>query len=315
MYSKRPRAGRLAFDHLEGRLVLSGTTIPASSIGTAAASVTAPGAVVATTIDVAAHNLTVGKSSTEFGIFVGPGSRSGLAPRIVAVETGGGQRLALKQGRPFVAGRDSGQAAAFVKVSNPGPLTILVSGKHHSTGSFEVDTTLIGDANGDGTVNQGDLAAFAAAYYTTPGDPKYNLAADFNHDGIVNQVDAQALEENMAPASPAVPLGLVMNLLPADQAHYAAPKNSGGSTFKRNVTIEGHTLPGSIVLEDNANGYYKWNGGAIATDANGNFSVQETNTAGVTTDNFLIIDPFGRQLIRSYPVYWIPYAAPGSNLV
>ena len=112
-----------------------------------------------------------------------------------------------------------------------------------------------------------------------PGDPNYNLAADFNHDGIVNQVDAKALMQNMPPLTPKVPLQLVMNLLPADQAHYAAPKNSGGSTFKKNITIEGHTMPGSIVLEDNSSGYYKWDGGAVATDANGNFSVNETNTA------------------------------------
>jgi hypothetical protein len=105
-----------------------------------------------------------------------------------------------------------------------------------------------------------------------------------------------------------------MNLPPADQAHYAAPKNSGGSTNLKDITIEGHTLPGSIVLEDNSKGYYKWNGGAVATDAHGNFSVKETNTQGANTYNFLIIDPYGQQLIRSYPVFWIPYAAPHSRL-
>ena len=120
--------------------------------------------------------------------------------------------------------------------------------------------------------------------------------------------------QNMPPQTPNVPLQLVMNLLPADQAQYAASKNSGGSTFKKEVTIEGHTMPGSIVLEDDSRGYYKWDGGAIATDANGNFSVKETNTHGVNTYNFLIIDPYGQQLIRSYPVFWIPFAAPGSKL-
>ena len=53
---------------------------------------------------------------------------------------------------------------------------------------------------------------------------------------------------------------------------------------------------------------------ARVTDANGNFSLTETNSQGVNTYNFLVIDPFGRQLIRSYPVFWIPYAAPGSKL-
>ena len=225
-----------------------------------------------------------------------------------------GQRLSLKQGRPYIAGRDSGQAAAFVKVSQPGKLTILVTGQHHSTGAYETDATLVGDVNGDGTVNLSDLQAFSSAYLSVPGGPNYNTAADFNQDGIVNQVDAKALMENMPHLTPNVPLQLVMNLLPADQVQYAASKNSGGSTMKKVVTIEGHTMPGSIVLEDNSKGYYKWDGGAVATDANGNFTVTETNTQGVNTYNFLIIDPYGRQLIRSYPVFWIPFAAPDSNL-
>jgi Dockerin type I domain len=312
--SRNPSHGRRPeLESLEARLQLS-AAVPANSIGTSSRNVAAAGDVTATSVTIAPMNLTQGKSSTLFGIFVAPEPGSSLAPRIVAVEGSNGQRLSLKQGRPYVAGRDNGQAAAFVKVSQPGTLTILVSGRHHSTGTYETDTTLVGDINGDGTVNLADLQPFAEAYETTPGNPKYNLAADFNQDGLVNQVDAQALMENMPPLTPKVPLQLVMNLLPADQAHYGAPKNSGGSTFKKDITIEGHTIPGSIVLEDDSNGFYKWDGGAIATDANGNFSVTETNTEGVNTYNFLVIDPFGRQLIRSYPVFWIPFAAPGSKL-
>ncbi len=312
--SRNPtRGSRPMLELLEARLQPS-AAIPANSIGASSGNVAAPGEVSATSVTVFPNNLAHGKSSTLFGIFVQPGPGSSLAPRIVALEGSNGHRLSLKQGRPYVAGRDSGQAAAFVKVSEPGPLTILVSGQHRSTGSYETDTTLVGDVNGDGTVNLADLQPFADAYETVPGGPKYNLAADFNHDGIVNQVDAKAIMQNMSPLTPAVPLQLIMNLRPADQAHYAAPKNSGGSTFKKDITIEGHTMPGSIVLEDDSRGFYKWDGGAVATDANGNFSVTETNTQGVNTYNFLVIDPFGRQLIRSYPVFWIPFAAPGSKL-
>jgi hypothetical protein len=311
-FYRRHRA-RPGLERLDVRLTLS-TAIPANSIGTSVATVTRAGQVSSTSVAVAPKNLTQGKSSTLFAIFVQPEPGSSVAPRIVSVEGSNGQPLSLMQGRPYVAGRDSGQASAFVKVSQPGPLTILVTGQHHSTGSYQVDTTLVGDVNGDGMVTQADLAPFASAYESVPGKSNYNLAADFNHDGIVNQVDAQALMENMPPFTPNVPLQIVMNLLPADQAQFAASKNSGGSTFKRDVTIEGHTMPGSIVLEDDSRGFYKWDGGAVATDANGNFSVQETNTDGVNTYNFLVISPYGQQLVRSYPVFWIPFAAPGSKL-
>jgi hypothetical protein len=307
------RCSRPLLERLEARLALNATP-PANSIGTTTGTVTTPGEITATSVTIAPKNLSRGKSSTLFGVFVNPAPGSSLAPRINAVEDSSGQRLALKQGRPYVAGRDDGLAAAFVKISEAGPLTIFTTGQHHSTGAYQTDTTLVGDVNGDGTVNLADLQAFASAYETKPGQVNFNPAADFNLDGIVNQIDAKALMENMPPLTPQVPLQLVMNLLPADQAHYAAPKNSGGSTNLKNITIEGHTLPGSIVLKDSSSGYYKWNGGAVATDANGNFSVKEKNSSGVNTYNFLVIDPFGRQLIRSFPVFWIPYAAPGSKL-
>ena len=185
--------------------------------------------------------------------------------------------------------------------------------EHHSTGSYSLDVTLPGDVNGDGTVNQADLAPFAAAYLSTPGGKNYNPAADFNQNGIVNQFDAKALEENMAPVERG-PLKLVMNLVPADQAQYKGPTNSGGTTSKKDVTIAGHTLPGSIVIQDGTKGYYKWTGPAFATDSSGIFTAPEKITQGINTFDFLIIDPFGRQLIRSFPIYWLPFAAPGSKL-
>jgi hypothetical protein len=302
-----------SLEALEPRLQLS-ASLPANSIGTSVGTVLEPGGISSASVTIAAKNLTMGKSSTLLGIFLEPGPGSELSPRIAAVEASDGHALAIKEGRPSVPGRDNGQAAAFVKVSGPGPLTILIAGGHHSTGSYSLDVTLPGDVNGDGTVNQADLAPFASAYFTTPGNPKYNPAADFNQNGIVNLYDAKALMQNMPPASREVPLALVMNLLPADQAHYATPSNSGGSTSKQDVTIVGHTLPGSIVLEDNSKGYYKWDGPAFATDADGDFTVPEKLTQGVNTFNFLILDPFGRQLVRSYPVFWLPFAAPGSKL-
>jgi len=273
-----------------------------------------PHVVSGSSVTVVPKNLTAGKSSTLFGILVQPASGSDLAPRIVAVEESNGQKLSIKQGRPFVRGRDNGQAAAFVKASQPGPLTIFVSGEHQTTGSYEVDATLAGDVNGDGTVNVADLAEFATAYETTPGNPRYIPSADFNQNGIVNLWDAKALEQNMTPLTKNEPLNLVMNLSPADQAQYPTPRNSGGATSKQDVTILGKTVPGSIVLLDGKNGLYNFNGGAVATDAQGNFTVKEKLSQGVNTYDFLILDPFGRQVIRSYPVFWLPFAAPGSKL-
>jgi Dockerin type I domain len=303
----------LPLEPLESRLPLSAPT-PANSIGTSLGGVLQPHGVTPSTVLVAPKNLTVGKSSTLFGVFVQPTSGSDLAPRIVAVEQGNGQKLAIKQGRPFVRGRANGEAAAFVKVTGPGPLTVFVGGQKQTTGSFELDVTLAGDVNGDGTVNLADLQSFAPTYETVPGNPNFNPAADFNQNGIVNLYDAKALMQNMTPLTPNEPLAVVTNLSPADQAHYPTPRNSGGATSKQDVTILGKTIPGSIVLIDGPNGLFRFNGGAVATDGQGRFSVPETLSQGVNTFTFLILDPFGKQMIRSFPVFWLPVGAPGSKL-
>ena len=301
------------FEALEIRLQLS-LAVPANSIGTSAGSVSQPGGVSSASVTVAPQNLTASKRVTLVGIFVAPESGSTLAPHIVGVKESTGQLLSIKQGRPFVAGRDDGQAAAFVKVNQPGPLTVLVTGGNHTTGTYSLDVTLVGDINGDGTVSVNDLAPFAEAYGQSAGSSKYNAAADFNQDGIVNQIDAKALEKNMPlpPKNPA--LKLVMALTWADQAHYGTPTNHGGSTSKQDVTIIGKTVPGSIVIQDGTSGYYKWTGPAYATNSEGYFTATEKLTQGINTFDFLVIDPQGRQLIRSFPIFWLPFAAPGSKL-
>ena len=229
------------------------------------------------------------------------------------METGDGVKLPLKQGRPFIAGRADGQASAFVHVNHAGPLIVLVSGGDRSTGTYTLDVTLPGDVNGDGNVNQSDLAPFALTYGSSAGGKDYNAAADFNQDGIVNQIDAKSLEQNM-PVLNRHPLNLQMFVLPADSAHYRTPQNSGAHSFKKEVVVVGRTLPGSIAIQDGTSGFYKWVGPAYATDANGYFTAKETLTQGINTFDFLIIDPSGRQLIRSFPIYWLPFAAPGSKL-
>ena len=182
-------------------------------------------------------------------------------------------------------------------------------------GSYQVETTLAGDVNGDGMVNFADLQALANSYGTRQGDNNYNLAADFNQNGVINLDDARALLQNMAPLTPRLPLATRLTLARQDQIHYSGPTNLGGTTFQETVTILGHTTPGSLVIEDNNTSRlpggtqaYKFTGPAVATDANGFFSVTSKNSQGLNNNDFLILDPFGQQMIIDFPVYWIPYA-------
>ena len=77
----------------------------------------------------------------------------------------------------------------------------------------------------------------------------------------------------------------------------------------------GLTTPNSLVIEDNHTARlpggtqaFQFPGPAHATDANGFFTFQAKNDSGLNNNNFLVIDPFGGRLVRSFPVFWIPYA-------
>ncbi len=320
--SRTPRRlSQLDFEQLELRLPLSispsantfGLTPPANAIDISLGDVSTPGAIGSTTATIAPLNITPNKATTEFALFVQPYSGSGVLPRIVGVEQNG-RSLPVQFGRsysPRDAGKPTNQAVAFFETGQSGPVTILVASQKHTTGSYTVETTLPGDVNGDGQVNLADLEPFAKAFGTRPAWTGYNPAADSNQNGIINLYDAKALERNMPPLTPDVPLYASINLAPSDQANYAAPKNSGGSTLKKHVQIDGYTMPGSIVLEIKlAN--LKPPDKAIATNSKGFFTLSTTNSQGVNTTNFLIIDPYLGQIVRSYPVFWIPFAAPHS---
>jgi hypothetical protein len=313
MDSRRSFLSRPLVECLEPRVVLSGSS-PANVIGTAMGDVARAHQVSATSAVVQPRNLTPVKHGTIFGLFVSPGAGSALAPRIVGARGDTGQALPVRHGRAFRAGVHD-QTVAFTRGAEPGLLSTGVTGRDGTTGAYTAQTTLVGDINGDGKVDFADLQAFAPTYMSTIGSPNYNPAADFNHNGIINLYDAKAILRNMAPISPRIPLAVELHLAPADQAHYSHPTISGGATFSRTVTIVGRTTPGSLIIEDNHKSRlpggtqaYKFTGPAHATDAQGFFSIKAVNTEGLNNNDFLILDPFGRQVIRDFPIYWIPFA-------
>ncbi|APW60424.1 hypothetical protein BSF38_01892 [Paludisphaera borealis] len=303
-----------SLEGLEPRLALSASP-PANVIGVNLGTVASPHQVSRTSVAVAGRNITPHKRATLFGLFVEPEGDSSLKPRIVAASADQGRKLPLKQGRVARSGANP-TSVAFTKTNQSGDLTTSVAGAAGTTGLYWSQTTLVGDVNGDGEVNFADLQAFAPTYMSSAGGSKYVASADFNQNGVINLYDAKALLHNLAPLTRNIPLSVSMHLAPADQAHYAATTTSGASTLHKVVTIIGRTTPGSLIIEDNHTSRlpggtqtYSFTGPAHATDANGFFSIQTTNEEGLNNNDFLILDPFGHQLIRAFPIFWIPFAA------
>jgi hypothetical protein len=322
------RSTRPCLERLEARIAMSlppsantfGLTPPLNTIGLSLGDATRPGSPSATTVTISPQNITPGKSSTECGVFVRPYASSGIVPQIVGVKENG-RELRVQHGRtysPGQAGQATDQSAAFFETGKPGTVTILVAGRGLSTGQYTVESTLVGDVNGDGQVDLADVQAFAKTYAESVGQADYKASADSNQNGLVNLYDSLALERNMPPLSKRNSGWATVNLAPQDEIHFSGPKNSGGITLQRKITIDGYTTPGSIVLVDSKDGTFKFGSQALPTDERGFFTVNASasgNTAGLTTYNFKILDPFGHQYIRSFPVYWIPFAQPGSKYV
>jgi hypothetical protein len=164
------------------------------------------------------------------------------------------------------------------------------------------------DINGDGTVNVTDLQVMARSYLTVTGDANFNPDADLNRDGKVNQYDARYLEKGLPAPPPRTPLRLKLHLAPGQQVPHPGAVYNSGAVARRipDATILGHTIPGALVIADSSQGLYNFDGPLLPTDEHGNFVYHISLDDKInTTISFLVIDQYGRQLVRNYPVFQV----------
>lgn len=284
-------------ERIEDRVLLS-------TIGTRSGTVAQPHALSTTSVDVAARSLTPTRRTTIIGVSARPTTGSGVHPKIVSTTGAGGAALPLLRITPY-GPRHRYPARSFTKVAQAGALATSVTGKHATTGDYTATTELPGDLNGDGVVNLLDLDLFAPHYGSEIGEHGYLAAADFNHNGRIGQNDARFILRNMGPLSPKIPLQLDLRLAPGEQIRYDGTQISGAATLKKDITILGHTTPGSVVFQDRDLSNYTFGAKAIATDAKGNFTLHVENTKGLNNYLFMVVDPYNQQTIRMYPVFWV----------
>jgi hypothetical protein len=158
------------------------------------------------------------------------------------------------------------------------------------------------------TVTLSLLNGFTHAYLSHVGQPNYNPAFDLNHNGQIGQTDGRLLLRALPPVSPKVPLKLTLSLAPQDRARGPLPHNSGGITHSKEPTVLGHTTPGALVFSGTGTFDLNLHGPAVVADANGNFSYTINLTDGINQLNFQVVTPFGQQLLRAYPIYWLNFA-------
>lgn len=302
---------RPSLETCEPRLALS-TANPANTLAVVTGAVPAPQATAEVSVPVTSRNIGR-RHSIIISESVRPNEGSSLIPAISHAQGPSGESLPVRQGMPLIPGKHK-LARAYVRTGQAGPLTTGVTGRHRTSGAFQLSATLPGDLNGDGQVTLADQKAFLNTYRSTYGNGKYLPSADANQNGQIGHGDAKFLLRNLKPLTPKVPLEVFLTLAPEDIARGHTPKNSGGKTHNRDVTVLGHTTPGTFIFADSGLGDFSFKGEVIAADAQGNFAIKIRNKEGLTNLNLLAIDPYGQQVTRVYPIYWLDFAAPGSKL-
>ena len=152
------------------------------------------------------------------------------------------------------------------------------------------------------------LRAFTQAYLSHVGQPNYNPAFDLNHNGQIGQDDGRLLLRALAPVASKVPITLHVVLAPQDQARGPLPRNSGGVTHSKTATVLGHTSPGALIFTGNGPVDLKLRGPAYVADANGNFAIKDTLTDGINQFDIQVVDRYGQQNLRAFPIYWLDFA-------
>lgn len=306
MLRRSRRRSGFALEALEPRLALSATGPTFPSLDPGVGIVRTPGEVAVVRNTIPRENLAAHKHATIIGLNAAPTPGSRLDPRIVGSKDAAGRKLPFQAGSPrFHAWHPF--ARGYAKVANPGAVDIGATGRHGTTGAVGVSHDLPGDLNLDGKVDLTDLQFFQSAYLTTPLDAFYNPAADANKNGFVGHGDAKILLRNLTPLTPKIPLNVGLALAPGEYAHGTNYMTSGGVTRQLNVTVVGRTTPGSLVFADSGLGDYTFTGPVAATDANGNFSFNYTLRPDerLTNTEYLIMDPFGQQLVRDFPIFLV----------
>jgi hypothetical protein len=303
----KPRC-RPTLERCEDRLALSAAT-PANTLAIVPGTVPTPQGIAEVSVPVSAQNIGQ-RPSVIIVESIQPDPGSGLVPKVVSVRGPDGKPLPFRLGKPFVPGVH-GSATIFVRDGQPGPLVTQVTGQQGTTGSFQLSATLPGDLTGTDQVGLSDLPAYTHSFGTIQVDARYSRAADANLNNQVGQDDGKLLLRNLTPPTRKIPLNVFLTLAPQDAAKGPTPPNSGGKTYRQDVTILGRTTPGSIVFTDDPNNPdYKFKGPALSTDAQGNFAIQVHLKSGINNFDFLAVDPYGQQTIRDYPILWLNYGKP-----
>ncbi len=281
---RRPKAP-LAAEALESRELLTGGA--GNSFALIPATIAKPGGTTAVTFTIdSAHFTAPTKGKLAIGIDIVSDTGSKVVPIVRDVRASNGAHLRLQH-----AGKSSAVVATLdanpTATSKPQTYTIDIGGLKKTSGNLLVGLYLAGDANGDGTVNQTDVAAVNAALGSKSGGAKYSFDADMNRDGRINKTDLNLTQANLGAKTTVLPV-ITANLAPAN----------GGTTDRVSriptASFSGLATPGTKITFAEVNG----KSAAVSTtaDSAGNYGLVVPLAVGSNTFNVAAVDPLGQSI-------------------
>ena len=246
-------------------------------------------------------DFTLPTGQMELGFLLKPTGNSTLVPDIVQVSQGGSVLT------PVYANANLPNGAGSISLVQLGPsaYTLTVDGQNGSAGAFELEITLPGDADGNGTVNTADGQQIKSML---AGKTAYNSAADANLDGVIDSTDVAQWSQNRNDATTITPLTLTANLGPKQ-----IPLASG--TLLTNVaasSVSGTVTSSDVTVTLGINGTF----GTPVAVSNGQYSLPLALSEGNNSVQVLGTDSFGQTSLATLPVVLddIPPTVPTFNL-
>jgi hypothetical protein len=306
---RRARRARLALERLEERTLLAGSNVFAQFSGV----VPAAGQIDQIPITLSTSSFTIPGSKAVIGFQVVQAAGSSLDPAAVTITTSSGTTVTPTYVNADLAGDTQSLALASLPF---GSYNLAVGGDDGTSGAFQLNVFLAGDANGDHRVDLSDGSLIKSIYGSVAGDGHYLVAADANLDGMISSFDYTEWRYNLGTSTTITPLTLALQTPPG-----VVTLPSGAlATSSPTVTLSGTTEPGaSVALETGSDGQF--DEGSTTADSSGRFSFSVALTAGANNLQVRASDAFGQQQTSALAVLLdtqaptITLASPAPGLV
>lgn len=299
--SRRRGPWKPAAETLETRQVLSGGA--GNTIAIMTRQLIEPGKPATVQFTVNPSSFTVPRGKLSLGVDVVPTSTSQAKPVFASVSDSQGKPVNHKtygSPRPITSGGQPITPAHVIQVNlgsargrkpapaGPRSFNIAVQGKDNSTGAFLTGFYLIGDADGDGTVDRKDLGTIRKALNAKADDTKYQFDADANRDGRINSTDMMLAQKN---------LGAKTTIMPLITADLDAASDTGTAdriTAIQNVTLTGVASTGAQITYTEVNG--KTPNVTATADTTGRYTITVPLATGSNTFRVTSSDSFGQSI-------------------